>query len=459
MEVIDTLIYKLGMDNGEFKKKMDESVDQTEELEDKIDELSDSLQSAATFGTVLGNVIYKAMETATNSVRNAINSYYNYIESLRQISRETNQSVEDFQRWSYAIEYAGGNVNSFTSTFERLSKQIRQAPFTHNSTFLRGLSELGVSVHNANGQIKSMSDLLLGLSGRLGGMSESRALLIGQRLGLDDDTIRLLHEGRRSVQEYLDKTKEDGVIQKRNLETYEKLRKIRIELSRNWVEFTNKLGNYILPIVTRLSEAVLAISKVLKENSTFIKHTTDGLGSLLKIIGTILASIYLLGLAFTHLGAILMTSFVGIILGACILAWDDFKTYLEGGDSLIGRLINKIEEFNAVLRDKFVGALGFAKDFWQGFVDFFADKIEWCINLYDRFADKISGLIGWFGIGKDVYEGLSAVSAGVVNNSSNVSNSKTVYDLHGSTIYTRATSAQTFFDDVPQQTMINGEGN
>ena len=98
----------------------------------------------------------------------------------------------------------------------------------------------------------------------------------------------------------------------------------------------------------------------------------------------------------------------------------------------------------------FVGALGFAKDFWQGFVDFFADKIEWCINLYDRFADKISGLIGWFGIGKDVYEGLSAVSAGVVNNSSNVSNSKTVYDLHGSTIYTRATSAQTFFDDVPQ---------
>ena len=427
--VIDTLIVKLILDNSNFQEKINDAEKSTKNLEKTTDDLSDSLRGAATAGTFLGNVLFKAMEF-----------------TVKKVSRATNQSIEDFQRWSYAIEYSGGNVQDFQSTFVSLSKQIRQAPFTHNSTFLRGLSELGISVHTANGQIKSMSDLLLGLAGRLGGMSEGKAFLIGQRLGLDDDTIRLLREGKDAVQAYLDKTKEDGILQKQNLEIYERLRKARVELSKYWSEITIKIGNFILPLILKLTESLNKVTDWLRENSTFIKHTLQLLG----LISLQIAEITLAIGIFTKSLFLLKTALWGLGIGAIILLWDDFMTYLEGGDSVIGRVIDKIKEWGTAFKEWLAPGIQFAKDMWEGFVDFFAQKIEWCINLYDRFASKINGLLGWAGIGADIIENVNAMSGGSVTNQ-NVSNTTATYDFRGSSIMTRATNAQSFYTDLNTQ--------
>lgn len=444
--VIDTLIVKLGLDNTDFQDKIKDAEKQTKELDEQTNNLTDSMRGAVIQGTIFGNILSNALGFIADKAREAILSYNNLAENLRLVSRATNQSIEDFQRWSYAIEYSGGNVQAFQSTFEKLSKQIRQAPFTHNSTFLRGLSELGVNVHNANGQIKSMSDLLLGLAGRLGGMSEGKAFLIGQRLGLDDDTIRLLREGKDAVQAYLDKTKEDGIIQKQNLEIYERLRKVRVEFSKYWSEITIKIGNFILPLILKLTESLNKVTDWLRENSTFIKHTLQLLGIIVGVIAAITLAIGVL----TKSLFLLKTALWGLGIGAIILLWDDFMTYLEGGDSVIGRVIDKIKEWGTAFKEWLAPGIQFAKDMWEGFVDFFAQKIEWCINLYDRFASKINGLLGWAGIGSDIIENVSAMSGGSVTNQ-NVSNTTATYDFRGSSIMTRATNAQSFYTDLNTQ--------
>lgn len=444
--VIDTLIVKLGLDNADFQDKIKDAEKQTKELDKQTNNLTDSMRGAVIQGTIFGNILSNALGFIADKAREAVLSYNNLAENLRLVSRATNQSIEDFQRWSYAVEYSGGNVQAFQSTFEKLSKQIRQAPFTHNSTFLRGLSELGVNVHNANGQIKSMSDLLLGLSGRLGGMSEGKAFLIGQRLGLDDDTIRLLREGKDAVQAYLDKTKEDGILQKQNLEIYERLRKARVELSKYWSEITIKIGNFILPLILKLTESLNKVTDWLRENSTFIKHTLELLGIITGAITTIILAIGIL----TKSLFLLKTALWGLGIGAIILLWDDFMTYLEGGDSVIGRVIDKIKEWGTAFKEWLAPGIQFAKDMWEGFVDFFAQKIEWCINLYDRFASKINGLLGWAGIGADIIENVNAMSGGSVTNQ-NVSNTTATYDFRGSSIMTRATNAQSFYTDLNTQ--------
>lgn len=444
--VIDTLIVKLGLDNTDFQDKIKDAEKQTKELDKQTNNLTDSMRGAVIQGTIFGNILSNALGFIADKAREAILSYNNLAENLRLVSRATNQSIEDFQRWSYAVEYSGGNVQAFQSTFEKLSKQVRQAPFTHNSTFLRGLSELGVNVHNANGQIKSMSDLLLGLAGRLGGMSEGKAFLIGQRLGLDDDTIRLLREGKDAVQAYLDKTKEDGILQKQNLEIYERLRKARAELSKYWSEIIIKIGNFILPLILKLTESLNKVTDWLRENSTFIKHTLELLGIIIGVITTITLAIGIL----TKSLFLLKTALWGLGIGAIILLWDDFMTYLEGGDSVIGRVIDKIKEWGTAFKEWLAPGIQFAKDMWEGFVDFFAQKIEWCINLYDRFASKINGLLGWAGIGSDIIENVNAMSGGSVTNQ-NVSNTTATYDFRGSSIMTRATNAQSFYTDLNTQ--------
>ena len=446
--VIDTMIVKLGLDNSDFQDKIEDAEKKTKRLDESTDKLTQTMRGAVLQGTILGNILGNALGFIADKAKEAVLSYQNLAENLRLVSRATNQSIEDFQRWAYAVEYSGGNVNAFQSTFEKLSKQIRQAPFTHNSTFLRGLSELGVSVHNANGQIKSMSDLLLGLAGRLGGMSEGKAFLIGQRLGLDDDTIRLLHEGKNAVQAYLDKTKEDGIIQKQNLEIYEKLRKTRAELSRSWNEITVKIGNFVLPIILKLAQALNKITDWLSENSDFIRHTIQLLGIIAGAVAGVASAVGIL----TNSLKLLKLGLWGLGLGAIILLWDDFMTYLEGGDSVIGRVIDKIKEWGTAFKEWLAPGIQFAKDMWQGFVDFFAEKIEWCINLYDKFASKINGLLGWAGIGADIIQNVNAVSAGAGNTTNqNISNSTATYDFRGSSIMTRATNAQSFYVDLNTQ--------
>ena len=438
--VIDTLIVKLGLDNSDFQEKINDAEKNTKNLEKTTDDLTDSLRGAATAGTFLGNVLFKTMYFTVQTVSRAINSYEGLIENLRQVSRTTNQSIEDFQRWSYAIEYSGGNVAAFQSTFESLSKQIRQAPFTHNSTFLRGLSELGISVHNANGQIKSMSDLLLGLSGRLGGMSEGKAFLIGQRLGLDDDTIRLLREGKDAVQAYLDKTKEDGIIQKQNLEIYERLRKARVELSKSWSELSIKIGNVILPIITKLVEGLTSVAEWISENSGFIQHTLELLGWLAAGIAGVTVAV---GLLVNSL-KLLKMGLWGLGIGTIVILWDDFMTYLEGGDSVIGRVINKFNEWGKSIKEDLKPVLEWLKDFWDGFVEFFEEKILWCIELWDKLANKVRGIRDWF-TGNDTASNVGSMQGNTSRViSDTINNSTSNYDFRGSSIITRATNGQDF---------------
>lgn len=438
--VIDTLIVKLGLDNSDFQEKIKDAEKNTKNLEKTTDDLTDSLRGAATAGTFLGNVLFKAMDFTVQTVSRAIISYEGLIENLRQVSRTTNQSIEDFQRWSYAIEYSGGNVQAFQSTFESLSKQIRQAPFTHNSTFLRGLSELGISVHNANGQIKSMSDLLLGLSGRLGGMSEGKAFLIGQRLGLDDDTIRLLREGKYAVQAYLDKTKEDGIIQKQNLEIYERLRKARVELSKSWSELSIKIGNVILPIITKLVDGLTSVAEWISENSGFIQHTLELLGWFASgIAGVTLA----IGLLVNSL-KLLKMGLWGLGIGAIILLWDDFMTYLEGGDSVIGRVINKFKEWGKSIKENLRPVLEWLKDFWNDLGEYFNRKIGEIIELWDRLANKVRGIKNWF-TGNDTASNVGSMQGNTSRViSDTINNSTSNYDFRGSSIITRATNGQDF---------------
>lgn len=445
--IIDTLIVKLGLDNADFQDKIKDAEKQTKELDKQTNNLTDSMRGAVIQGTIFGNILSNALGFIADKAREAVLSYNNLAENLRLVSRATNQSIEDFQRWSYAVEYSGGNVQAFQSTFEKLSKQVRQAPFTHNSTFLRGLSELGVSVHTANGQIKSMSDLLLGLSGRLGGMSEGKAFLIGQRLGLDDDTIRLLREGKDAVQSYLDKTKEDGIIQKQNLEIYERLRKARVELSKSWSELSIKIGNVILPIITKLVDGLTSVTEWIRENSGFIQHTLELLGWISLQIAEVTLAIGLLvdGLKLLKMGL------WGLGIGAIILLWDDFMTYLEGGDSVIGRVINKFNEWGKSIKENLKPVLEWLKDFWNDLGEYFNRKIGEIIELWDRLANEVRGIKNWF-TGNDTASNVGAMQGNTSRViSDTINNSTATYDFRGSSIITRATNAQSFYTDLNTQ--------
>lgn len=475
--IIDTLVMKLSLDNIDFKKGVEQTTSVFEKLkkglnntfeemkadvkssgamyQDYSNELKNLFSSAITRGTFFGNILFSVFRKVTNAARNFIPSCMNVVKGLQNIARETRLNVADIQAWQYAIETSGGSANKFTETLVKLSDELLQAPLSHRSPFLMGLSQLGINVHNANGQIKDLSDLLLSLSDRMSRMSEARSLAIGKRLGLDKDTIRLLHQGREAVKGYLDESKRSGLITQENVKQFEELRKVVTRIGLVWQNFKITIASMIVPILTRLGKLFLEVSDFIRENGDHIIKFIATLGALGAAYFALTRYMLLFDSALfvIRAGLALLTSPITLVsaaLAALYLIFDDFMTYLEGGDSVIGRIIDRIKEWGTAFKEWLAPGIQFAKDMWEGFVDFFAQKIEWCINLYDRFASKINGLLGWAGIGSDIIENVNAMSGGSVTNQ-NVSNTTATYDFRGSSIMTRATNAQSFYTDLNTQ--------
>ena len=469
--IIDTLVMKLSLDNIDFKKGVEQTTSVFEKLkkglnntfeemkadvkssgamyQDYSNELKNLFGSAITRGTFFGNILFSVFRKVTNSVRNFIPSCMNVVKGLQDIARETRQDVADIQTWQYAIEMSGGSASKFTETLVKLSDELLQAPLSHRSPFLMGLSQLGINVHNANGQIKDLSDLLLSLSDRMSQMSEARSLAIGKRLGLDKDTIRLLHQGREAVKGYLDESKRSGLITKENVKRFDELRKVVTKINLVWQNFKITIASMIVPILTKLGNLFLKLSDFVRENGDHIIKFIATLGAL--GAAYFAATRYMLlfdsALFVIRAGLALLTSPITLVsaaLAALYLVFDDFITYLEGGDSVIGRVINKFKEWGKSIKENLKPVLEWLKDFWNDLGEYFNRKIGEIIELWDRLANKVRGIKNWF-TGNDTASNVGAMQGNTSRViSDTINNSTSNYDFRGSSIITRATNGQDF---------------
>ena len=88
--------------------------------------------------------------------------------------------------------------------------------------------------------------------------------------------------------------------------------------------------------------------------------------------------------------------------------------------------------------------LEWLKDFWDGFVEFFEEKILWCIELWDKLANKVRGIRDWF-TGNDTASNVGSMQGNTSRViSDTINNSTSNYDFRGSSIITRATNGQDF---------------
>lgn len=115
---------------------------------------------------------------------------------LYQLSQKTGVSTEKIQEWEYAATKAGVSVSAVTGDIERMTTAM-DSPIP--GEFNQGLFMLGVSTHKANGEMKTSSDILEDLAGRLSKMNVKRAQQWGAQAGISADTVMLLRKGKEGI--------------------------------------------------------------------------------------------------------------------------------------------------------------------------------------------------------------------------------------------------------------------
>jgi hypothetical protein len=353
---------------------------------------------------------------------------------LQKLSQSTNLSTDSLQQWQYAAEAVGASSAAVTSDLESLLKTM-SSPIPGELNM--ELMMLGVSVHNASGQLRGADEVLKDVGDKLNKMSSARAVQWAERVGISNDTLMLLKQGRQGLSELFEEAQLVGAIIpedaiNRGAELSKSIKTLKTVFQ--------ALGNSIaLSFAPNLKKVVDNFKQFLINNADFVRQglgiTIDGVSRgfgrfwdiLVKIKDGFVALLQpmqpflknmdavkvvaglvtgaLAGFLALMAPAIIQFAAVGAAIAGVSLVIEDFITWLEGGESVIGDIVNAFSNW----MDKFPELKEDLKSVGQVFADVFnaiPGLIDKCIDKIEDMFPVINKILSSLGKVIDfVYEG------------------------------------------------------
>lgn len=368
---------------------------------------------AKKFGSVLAgttaNVIKMglAVEGAALSVVAFTAKIASGLDNLYWASQRTGATVQGIQSIGYAVSQVGGSVDAARSSLESLSRFIRNNPGAEGF-----LNRLGVQTRDASGNMRDMAAIFTGVGQKLSGMPYYRANQYAQMLGIDENTLMAMRRGVGQFSaQYSEMVKAIGfnadqaaLSSNRFMTSLKSLGEMagmaRDKIGSNLADgLAGQIDNLRKKIIENFPKIEVTITKVIKGIlwlgeivGRVAFRIVDGVGDIIEWWGkldaetkTLIEVIGGLVVAMRILNSTFWMSPIGLITGLIValgLLWEDYKTWKEGGNSLIDW------------------------EKWQPAIDKAKDAITW---LRDHLLELKDGVGGW----QNALELLATFIAGV----------------------------------------------
>lgn len=354
---------------------------------------------AKKFGSVLAgttaNVIKigLAVEGAALSVVAFTAKIASGLDNLYWASQRTGATVQGIQSIGYAVSQVGGSVDAARSSLESLSRFIRNNPGAEGF-----LNRLGVQTRDASGNMRDMAAIFTGVGQKLSSMPYYRANQYAQMLGIDENTLMAMRRGVGQFSaQYSEMVKAIGfnadqaaLSSNRFMTSLKSLgemaRMARDKIGSNLADgLAGQIDNLRKKIIENFPKIEVTITKVIKGIlwlgeivGRVAFRIVDGVGDIIEWWGkldaetkTLIEVIGGLVVAMRILNSTFWMSPIGLITGLIValgLLWEDYKTWKEGGNSLIDW------------------------EKWQPAIDKAKDAITW---LRDHLLELKDGVGGW----------------------------------------------------------------
>ena len=383
---------------------------------------------AKKFGSVLAgttaNVIKMglAVEGAALSVVAFTAKIASGLDNLYWASQRTGATVQGIQSIGYAVSQVGGSVDAARSSLESLSRFIGNNPGAEGF-----LNRLGVQTRDASGNMRDMAAIFTGVGQKLSSMPYYRANQYAQMLGIDENTLMAMRRGVGQFSaQYSEMVKAIGfnadqaaLSSNRFMTSLKSLGEMagmaRDKIGSNLADgLAGQIDNLRKKIIENYPKIEVTITKVIKGIlwlgeivGRVAFRIVDGVGDIIEWAGTLDAEtktlIEVIGglvVAMRILNSTFWMSPIGLITGLIValgLLWEDYKTWKEGGNSLIDwekwqPAIDKAKDAITWFRDKLL-ELKDSVGGWQKSLEILGTFIEgvWISKVLGAFG-KISGL-------------------------------------------------------------------
>ncbi|UBM93109.1 lytic transglycosylase domain-containing protein [Klebsiella pneumoniae] len=350
------------------------------------------------------------------------------LDNLYWASQRTGATVQGIKQIGFAVSQMGGSVDAARGSLESLAQFIRTSPGAEGF-----LNRLGVQTRDASGNMRDMATIFTGVGQRLSSMPYYRANQYAQMLGMDENTLLAM---RRGIGEYMgqynamkkaigfnpDQAAAASNRFMTSLRSFGEMAgmardKIGSNLAGGLAGAIDNLRRQILdnfPKIERTINAVVkgilwmgeAVGRVvyrLIQAAGDIRDWWKGLDEdSRKLIGTLGGML----VAWRLLNAAMLASPITLVLalaGALLLLYDDYKTWKEGGKSLIDwdkwepainfalTAIEKLWTGVKRLKDELIKLFGIDPKTWS--IKFELDSLKKQFNELSKMLDTIGKLL------------------------------------------------------------------
>ncbi|MGP2511637.1 transglycosylase SLT domain-containing protein [Klebsiella pneumoniae] len=157
----------------------------------KVDEAGARKFDAVVAGTTLKAIeLGVKVEAAALSVVAFTAKITSGLDDLYWASQRTGATVEGIKQIGYAVSQVGGSVDGARGSLENLARFMRNNPGAEGF-----LNRLGVQTRDASGNMRDMATIFTGVGQRLSSMPYYRANQYAQMLGLDENTLMAMRRG------------------------------------------------------------------------------------------------------------------------------------------------------------------------------------------------------------------------------------------------------------------------
>lgn len=297
----------------------------------------------------------------------AVNKFRDHAVSLGQVSKATGMAVESLDAWRGAMQEAGADGDAFVGKIEDIHKKLTD--LQGNDTKLT-LWQIGIDADKAS------DDLFLQLSEKMSKLTASGAMRLGEKLGLDRNTVLAMRQGRTEMERLLAVQEQLGLTSGEDAEMADKNRRSLERLKKSYDGFTSTIVRFFLPGLTLAFDKLTSVLADLRKRSVLIGSFLAGLAVFMG--GKLLASITTVGRALRMLGISPRMALLLAMLTSLSLIFEDLWVYANGGESALAGLWEAFGTPEEVLRG-------------------LNDLKDWAIDMLKK-AVELSKKFGRFGI-------------------------------------------------------------
>lgn len=347
---------------------------QSEGLEKISSETEGTSQKADKMGNSFvqnGTKIIKALAPVVGlaALFNRTLSFASQAEEMSYLAQNTGMAVEKFQALAIAAETYGGSAEGIAGSLQGLNTNLQNMKFGKGGG---GVEEAaityGINLYGENG-LATAEELLMNVAERFESLDSMQQLDLGQRLGLDEGTIRLLQTGVENVQNELARGAKYSLFSKEDIENSRQFQRTMRDIKLGLSQIFGIVARSLLPAFSWVGDKIKVFFDVISEHSGFV------LGFLATVSAVLTVLAIKSALAFAPF--LIAVGLITAVAAAIGLLIDDIVNFWQGNESLIGTFIEAVKVVFGALWD-------FIKEGFQAVLDWLADtKIgKWVKGLF-----------------------------------------------------------------------------